>query len=337
MAFQTIRRMVRRIRRVPEIAFRVVPQRAPLAESVERGILPADSPARNSAAVDCDAPQPPPYLVLPTESPELEELANRDLWFYEHFIKVPHIVAAYLKRVIPLERSVVLDFGCGEGLMAKGMARFTRAVHGVDVMYDFGKLEERFDTMFGAQNSFPPVYLRQVVAGTPLPYEDSAFDGIFTWSVFEHVADVPFALGELYRVLRPGGAVLLQIAPLYYSPHGGHVRGMLDEPWIHLKVSRKELYDRIRRAARERVPESARDSYFHEKSAEEFYQLMVAGVRSLNQITVRQLIAHVKAARFKILNQLKMQLDQYEIPPELCRLYPKDDLLTEQVVLLMTR
>jgi SAM-dependent methyltransferase len=337
MAFQTIRRMVRRLRRGPAVAAPSGPGPAPAKESVGCAMLRPESPQRDGVFVARSAAGSARGPVLPPELPELEELATRDLWFYEHFIKVPRIVAEHLGRVIPLEQAVILDFGCGEGLMAKGLARYTDAVHGVDVMFDFGKLEERFARMFGPNNQFPRVDLQVVVAGKPLPYEDGAFDGIFTWSVFEHVADVPFALGELFRVLRPGGALLLQIAPLYYSPHGGHLRNMLDEPWIHLKLSRDELFDRIRRAARDQVPEAARDAYFHEKSSQEFAEYMISGVHSLNGITVRELTEHVRAAGFRILNQLTMQDDRYEVPLELREKYSNDDLLTEQVVMLMTR
>jgi len=274
---------------------------------------------------------------LPPESPELEALATRDLWFYEHFIKVPRIVATFLSEVIPLKDSVVLDFGCGEGLMAKGLARFTREVQGVDLDAYFLGLEERFDRMFGAEKAFPPVALRVTQAGQPVPYQNGTFDGVFAWSVFEHVADVAFALGEIHRVLRPGGGFFLQIAPLYYSPYGGHLRNLLDEPWIHLKLTQEELFKRLRDGAVEQVPEAARDQNFRERSAEEFSEFIVHGFHSLNRITVRELTEHVQNAGFTIRRLLTMQECPCEIPPELLKLYPRDDLLTEQVVILMTR
>ncbi len=274
---------------------------------------------------------------LPEESPALEALAERDLWFYQHFIQVPRIIATFLSEVIPLKGSVILDFGCGEGLMAKGLARFTREVHGVDLGPIFKGLEERFDRMFGAENGFPPVDLRVLSKGEALPYPDGTFDGIVAWSVFEHVAEVAPVLNEIYRVLKPGGAFFLQIAPLYYSPHGGHLRKVIDEPWAHLKMSQEDLFTRLRSGPVDQVPEAARDEHFHEKTAEEFYDFLIDGFHSLNKITVRELNGHIETAGFKVRRQLTMEGDHYEIPNELLESYPQDDLVTEQVVILMTR
>jgi arsenite methyltransferase len=44
---------------------------------------------------------------------------------------------------------------------------------------------------------------------TALPVEDSDFDRVLSVQVLEYVADIPAALGELFRVLRPGGRALI--------------------------------------------------------------------------------------------------------------------------------
>ncbi len=290
---------------------------------------------RPSHAAQAAAPAPP--VPLPPESPELEALATHDLWFYEHFIKVPRIVATQLAELLPLKESKILDFGCGEGLMAKGLARFVREVHGVDVMPDFVGVEDRFDRMFGPGNGFPKVSLKRVRADEPLAFETGTFDGVFAWSVFEHVADVPFALGEIHRVLRPGGAFFLQIAPLYYSPHGGHLRHILDEPWVHLKLSQEELFKRLRTGSLDNVPAAHRDAGFDERSVDSVCDMIIDGFHSLNRITVKELTEHVQKAGFTTHSFLTTQDSPYEIPPDLLELYSRDDLLNEQVVIVMTR
>jgi len=267
----------------------------------------------------------------------LEQLATRDRWFHEHLVKVPKIIVDSLVRVIRLEKAVVLDFGCGDGLMAKGVARFTRQVHGVDLYPKFDKLEERFTRTFGVAGLFPSVNLRQVQAGAPLPYANASFDAAYTWSVFEHVADVPYALSEIHRVLRPGGAFFLQIAPLYFSAQGGHLWNILDEPWIHLKLGREELLNRMRGASLDWVPEEARHDAFQGGSAEEYRASVISCFGSLNRITVGELTEYVRAAGFTIFEQLTMQDGPPEVPADLLEMYPRDDLMTNQVVLLMTR
>lgn len=42
-----------------------------------------------------------------------------------------------------------------------------------------------------------------------LPYEDASFDAVVSTQVYEYVADIPGALAEIRRVLRPGGRVAI--------------------------------------------------------------------------------------------------------------------------------
>jgi arsenite methyltransferase len=51
----------------------------------------------------------------------------------------------------------------------------------------------------------------EVAQGTAIaiPYDDASFDVGISTQVLEYVADVPAALAELHRVVRPGGRVLL--------------------------------------------------------------------------------------------------------------------------------
>ena len=222
--------------------------------------------------------------------------------------------------------------------MAKGVARFAREVHGVDLMHMFGQVEARFERMFGPGNPYPLVTLRQVRADEPLPYDDGTFDAVYAWSVFEHVADVPSALGEIHRVLRPGGAFFLQIEPLYFSPHGGHLWHILDEPWIHLKLGREELVERIRQASLGEDTEEARKDLFQGMSPDEYRCAVIDHcLPTLNRITVRELTTHVRNNGFTILNHQTMQNCPYEVPADLLELYPRDDLVTNEVRMSMTR
>jgi ubiquinone/menaquinone biosynthesis C-methylase UbiE len=260
-----------------------------------------------------------------------------DPWFHDHFEKVPRIVADRLWRVIPLSSSCVLDFGCGEGLMASGLARFAREVHGVDVMPDFLGLEERLRSALGPTRQLPPVALRVVQPYEPLPYPDGTFDGVFAWSVFEHVADIPRALAEIFRVLRPGGAFFLQIAPLYCSPHGGHLWGVLDEPWIHLRLGMEELFSRIREPAETQASRHPLRTSDLQKPAHEFREFIIQSFHSLNRVTVDELMGQLGAAGFEVLHQWTTRACPYPVPHDLLTNYSYADLTTDQVVVLMTR
>jgi len=50
----------------------------------------------------------------------------------------------------------------------------------------------------------------QRVGGTTLPFPDASFDVVMSFDVFEHIPDSDAHIEEVRRVLRPGGAYILQ-------------------------------------------------------------------------------------------------------------------------------
>ena len=79
-----------------------------------------------------------------------------------------------------------------------------------------------------------------------LSFPDDAFDFIFSSLVFEHIDDVPAAVAEINRVLRPDGTAWINIH-LFPSLSGGHHKDWTDPrkwpspkvpPWDHLRENR---------------------------------------------------------------------------------------------------
>jgi ubiquinone/menaquinone biosynthesis C-methylase UbiE len=112
-----------------------------------------------------------------------------------------------LLRLEPGEH--VLDIGCGPGLLAAEMAADVGSggsVIGVDPSEQMLALARRRSATDGtdvARMTFEP---GDAVA---LPCADAAVDAITSTQVYEYVADMPAALAEVRRVLRPGGRVLV--------------------------------------------------------------------------------------------------------------------------------
>lgn len=55
-----------------------------------------------------------------------------------------------------------------------------------------------------------------------LDFQDDSFNAIVCWSVLEHVPDPARAIREMYRVLRPGGLIWVQLPflfPYHADPH----------------------------------------------------------------------------------------------------------------------
>lgn len=267
----------------------------------------------------------------------LESLADRDRWFYTHYVWAVDVIVEQLTRISPLEGASVFDFGCGEGLMAKGLAPLCREVHGVDVVPKFEGLDARVDAIFGPGHSVPPVHLQLVGPYDPLPYPDGTFDAAFAWSVFEHVGDTGRALRELHRVMKPGSPFFLIINPMYHSPLGGHLWNVLEEPWIHLRLSREELHARVRAAILKAEVDEGRTDIWQGKTVEDYRATLLRCLDSLNMLTVRQLKDHLRYAGFTLVAEELRQTLPHEPPADLLALYPREDLMTDEIRLLLRR
>lgn len=114
----------------------------------------------------------------------------------------------YLRRVLierlaldPL-RLEILDVGCGGGLLAEEFAALGGRVTGVDPSTE--SLEAA--RAHARERRLRIVYVQGVAE--QLPFADQTFDAVYCCDVLEHVDDVPATLGEIARVLRPGGVFL---------------------------------------------------------------------------------------------------------------------------------
>ena len=99
----------------------------------------------------------------------------------------------------------VLDIGSGPGLLAYDMAASVGRdgrVCGIDTSEDML-------TMSRTRCADKPWTEFQKADATELPYPHDSFDAAVSTQVYEYVANVPAALTELYRVMRPGGRVLV--------------------------------------------------------------------------------------------------------------------------------
>jgi SAM-dependent methyltransferase len=73
-----------------------------------------------------------------------------------------------------------------------------------------------------------------------LDFEDSSFDGVYSFSTLQHVRNPERALREAWRVLRPGGCVYVHLH-LYTSITGS------DHPWLRSHPERVPPWAHLRR------------------------------------------------------------------------------------------
>jgi arsenite methyltransferase len=114
--------------------------------------------------------------------------------------------AATLAALSPAPGERVVDVGCGPGLLAAEIAHAvgsTGHVTGLDI-------SEAMLTV--ARQRCAPVADRVTLVhgdATALPLPTASFDAAVTTQVLEYVPDIQTALAELYRVVRPGGRVVI--------------------------------------------------------------------------------------------------------------------------------
>jgi SAM-dependent methyltransferase len=141
----------------------------------------------------------------------------------------------YVEQILPLAAAElagaarVLDVGCGDGqvsrLAAAGGAEF---VVGLDPTWNQVTVAQR--------RGGGPYYLRAGAAA--LPFADESFDAVIACLVFEHIRDVDDAIGEVARVLRPGGTFSFFLNhPLLQTPNSGWIDDqMLDPPEQYWRI-----------------------------------------------------------------------------------------------------
>ena len=132
----------------------------------------------------------------------------------------------------------VLDMGCGAGRHA--FALYRRGADVVALDLDEAELKD-VAGMFAAmreEGEVPAGATAQAVRGSAyaLPFEDDSFDRVVAAEVLEHLPQDERAMGELFRVLKPGGLIAVTVprwgpelvcwalSSAYHEVEGGHVR-----------------------------------------------------------------------------------------------------------------
>jgi demethylmenaquinone methyltransferase / 2-methoxy-6-polyprenyl-1,4-benzoquinol methylase len=149
-----------------------------------------------------------------------------------------------------------LDVGTGTGDFALALlARSPRSatVTGVDISPGMLEIAERRAAKLGIAAR----YERLIASAESLPFADGAFDVAMAGFVIRNVGDIPRGLGEMRRVLRPGGrAVILDLHTprnptvrrlyrtySYFSPRLAAALGSDPDAYRYLPRSIEAFYD----------------------------------------------------------------------------------------------
>ena len=134
----------------------------------------------------------------------------------------------YEEQILPLAADLlagyarVLDVGTGEGQVARlAVAGGASLVVGVDPTAN--------QVAEAARRGGGPHYARS--GADALPFASGSFDAVVACLVFEHIESVDAAIGEVARVLRPGGRFAFFLNhPLLQTPGSGWIDDQVLDP-----------------------------------------------------------------------------------------------------------
>jgi SAM-dependent methyltransferase len=131
-----------------------------------------------------------------------------------------------------LSGQAVLEVGLGYGTVSGALAERGAELHGLDIAAGPVEMVRHRLRLLGRPTD------ERIVLGSALamPFADASFDRVYSIGCLHHTGDLPRAIGEVHRVLRPGGHAVVMV----YNRH-----------------SFRLLVDRLRR----RSPEELRGAY----------------------------------------------------------------------------
>jgi len=140
----------------------------------------------------------------------------------KYLLYLRHLFAYEFTKGMIQSTDMVLDVGCGLGYGASILGKAAVHVLGLDtnatVVTEATQEYGRSDVLFRQYD------------GINIPTQDSYYDIVVAFHLLEHIKDDAVFVGELYRVLRPGGFLLLTTPNRVYRLKPGQ------RPWNQFHV-----------------------------------------------------------------------------------------------------
>ena len=151
-----------------------------------------------------------PVNADPAELAKFSELAHR-WWDPESEFRPLHQInplrLEWIQSHLPLAGKRVLDVGCGGGILADSMARRGAQVLGIDLASKALKVAQ----LHALEAQTANVEYREISAEAIAAEQPASFDAVTCMEMLEHVPDPRQTLGDVRALLRPGGALVVEV------------------------------------------------------------------------------------------------------------------------------
>jgi ubiquinone/menaquinone biosynthesis C-methylase UbiE len=150
----------------------------------------------------------------------------------KHFIKTKMVKAISFKNINPEQK--ILEIGCATGIFSFEYEKLGIYLTSIDLSSENIKFANLKKRRFNSKINF------RVGDTERLEFNNDTFDGIISFSTLRYVPNIKKALSEIYRVLKPGGYVILDF-PNKKCPWFGHLKKkVLGREHIHDNFYYKE-------------------------------------------------------------------------------------------------
>ncbi len=146
---------------------------------------------------------------------------RRTVKFYEEYRAFRYASEWHIPLIVPFKSAAghtVLEIGCGNGADAVSFAQAGADYTGVDLT------EEAVESTAEHLRLMNLPGRTLLADASNLPFENSAFDLVYSHGVLHHMPDPRLGFAEVYRVLKPGGRALVML--YHRSSFNYHIRIM---------------------------------------------------------------------------------------------------------------